>query len=136
MKNYMTKSYKYILNYVECHRDTRFTANDIIHQATEDHCSFDQATIYRNLEKLVKKGVILKFKATGEDSNQYQVVEDMNHCLHHLHLQCRKCGKIIHLDCCFMNTIEEHLVEDHGFSINCNDSVIIGLCQDCQKEED
>lgn len=132
----MTKSYKYILKYVDSHKDMRFTANDIIKQATIDSCSFDQATVYRNLEKLVKNGVLLKFKATGEESNQYQVVEDTGHCHHHLHLQCRKCGKIIHLDCGFMDTIEEHLSDEHGFSINCNDSVIIGLCNDCQKGED
>lgn len=50
-----------------------------------------------------------------------------HHCEEHLHLQCVKCGKIIHLECEFMDEISEHILKDHG--LNC--SAKIQFCMEC-----
>ena len=45
---------------------------------------------------------------------------------------CVKCGKILHLDCEFMKEISEHIQKDHGFSLQCKNSILYGICRECQ----
>ena len=46
--------------------------------------------------------------------------------------ECVKCGKILHLDCEFMKEISEHIQKDHGFSLQCKNSILYGICRECQ----
>ena len=62
----------------------------------------------------------------------YQYVEQGKGCCDHLHLQCVKCGRIYHLDCAFMKEISEHIEKDHGFELQCRNSVLYGICKDCK----
>ena len=64
----------------------------------------------------------------------YQYVELGQHCEEHLHLKCVKCGCIIHLDCGFMDEIAEHIQKDHGFQLQCKNSILYGICKDCRRE--
>ena len=59
-----------------------------------------------------------------------------HHCEEHLHLQCVKCGKIIHLECEFMDEISEHILKDHGFELQCKNSILYGMCSACQEKEE
>ena len=73
----------------------------------------------------------------SEKGNQavYQYVEQGHHCDEHLHLKCVKCGCIIHLECDFMREIAEHIKKDHGFELQCKNSIIYGMCSKCQENE-
>ena len=64
----------------------------------------------------------------------YQYVEMGHHCEEHLHLKCVSCGCIIHLECAFMQEISEHILEDHGFKLQCKNSIIYGLCRECREK--
>ena len=66
----------------------------------------------------------------------YQYVEMGHHCEEHLHLKCVSCGCIIHLECAFMDEIAEHVLKDHGFTLQCKNSIIYGLCRECRKKQD
>ena len=50
-------------------------------------------------------------------------------------IKCIKCGKIVHLDCDFMDELKEHLYRDHGFRLQCSGDMLHGICQDCEKKE-
>ena len=73
----------------------------------------------------------MKYVAENGTRAVYQYVGERRHCEDHLHLQCTKCGCIIHLDCRFMDEIAEHVLREHGFSIQCRNSIIYGLCEKC-----
>ncbi len=133
-KQYTTKSKTQILDYVKNRHDRRFTAQEVHEALSADDLKINLATVYRNLDRLADEGLLLRYKSMDMSSVAYQYVEENHGCHNHLHLQCKKCGKIIHLECEFMHEIEEHLMKDHGFSIACKDSVIVGLCADCKEE--
>ena len=88
-------------------------------------------TIYRYLEKLASEGQVMKYVAQDGLRAVYQYVEKEHHCTDHLHLQCTRCGAIIHLDCHFMDEFSNHVLMDHGFRIQCKNSIIYGLCEKC-----
>ena len=46
-----------------------------------------------------------------------------------------KCGKIIHLECEFMDEISEHILKDHGFKLQCKNSILYGMCSACQESK-
>lgn len=90
-------------------------------------------TIYRYLDKLAKEGTVMKYVAEKGSQAVYQYVEMGHHCEEHLHLKCVSCGCIIHLECAFMDEIAEHVLKDHGFTLQCKNSIIYGLCRECRK---
>ena len=53
----------------------------------------------------------------------------------HLHLKCVRCGRIYHLDCHFMDEVRAHLMAEHGFTLQCEGSVLYGLCRSCAANE-
>ena len=91
-------------------------------------------TIYRYLDKLATDGTVMKYVAEAGGKAVYQYVELGQHCEEHLHLKCVKCGCIIHLDCGFMDEIAEHIQKDHGFQLQCKNSILYGICKDCRRE--
>lgn len=131
VKGYKTKSKAEIMGYLVKNSDRRISAADIIAHLRENGSNINPTTIYRNLDKLTETGEIIKYKTASAECALYQCVKNHNNCKNHLHLQCESCGKIIHLECGFMDTISGHLMEDHGFVLKCNGSVLLGTCKNC-----
>lgn len=130
-KGYKTKNKTEIMNYLLSHSEKRVSAADIIKHLKENGNEVNPTTIYRNLDKMTESGEILKYKTADAGCALYQCVKNHYNCRNHLHLQCEGCGRIIHLECGFMDTISQHLMADHGFSLKCNGSVLLGTCRDC-----
>lgn len=129
---YRTKSREYLMEFFEKHNEQIVSAADIDAYLKENGKTINLATIYRNLDKMTEDGVLLKYKTAKDEHAVYQYTGGHKACQNHLHLQCSKCGKIIHLECCFMKEITEHLMEHHGFMLECNHSVLYVLCRECR----
>ena len=132
---YKTENRKRILEYLESSGDKAVSVKDIHDYLCENGCSVNLSTIYRFLDKLEKEGSVITYISEKGDKATYQYVGDQAHCSDHLHLKCVKCGKIIHLDCNFMGDIAGHIEEHHDFTIQCRNSVIYGVCKECQKKK-
>lgn len=131
---YNTRSRKIILAYARSIASRCFSASDMCRYFEAEQVDINQATVYRNLERMVQEGQLLKYRSADQSMSTYQYIEGREECHHHLHLRCRDCGKITHLDCGFMQEVEEHLLQEHGFSILCDGSVIMGLCRECREK--
>ena len=110
------------------------TAADIDQYLKRNGDAVNITTIYRYLDKLATDGTVMKYVAEAGGKAVYQYVELGQHCEEHLHLKCVKCGCIIHLDCGFMDEIAEHIQKDHGFQLQCKNSILYGICKDCRRE--
>jgi len=130
-KTYHTNSRAKIMEYLQDNKDRAVTAAAIDEHLKAEGSITNVTTIYRNLDKLEKEGHVIKYASKTGTSFQY--VESEHRCDEHLHLKCVNCGKVIHLDCEFMDEISEHVRKDHGFEIQCRNSVIYGICEDCRK---
>ena len=130
---YKTNSRTRIMEYLQLNKDRTVSAADIESHLTDENNPVNKTTIYRYLDKLEADGNIIKYASEKGDKTTYQYVEREHKCDEHLHLKCTGCGAIIHLDCVFMDEIAEHVKKDHGFRIQCKNSVVYGLCDRCQK---
>lgn len=119
------------MDFLIASKDRTVSAADIRTHMEELNCPVNATTIYRYLDKLEKDGSVIKYTSAKGSSATYQYVDREHKCEEHLHLKCTNCGAIVHLDCHFMDVIADHIKDDHGFSIQCRNSVIYGLCKDC-----
>lgn len=132
---YKTKGRKLILDYLEAIQERTASVTEIQQYMEQQGNPVNVSTIYRNLDALVAQGQVMKFVADKGDKSTYQYIEPEHNCHKHLHVQCVKCGRVVHLECSFMNTIEEHMKKDHGISLLCENSILYGICENCKKEK-
>ena len=135
MPSYSTTTRKKIHDYLEQNSDRTVTVADIDTYLKELNSEVNLTTIYRYLDKLAKEGIVIKYVAEKGSQATYQYVEKGHHCEEHLHLKCVSCGCIIHLECGFMDEIAEHILKDHGFELQCKNSMIYGLCRECRENK-
>ena len=129
---YNTKTRQLILDYLINNRQHAVSASNILEHLEEQGASPNPTTVYRYLDKLAKDGTVIKYVAEKGCQAAYQYVEPGRGCEQHLHLKCVKCGKIIHLECHFMEEISHHIEESHGFTLQCKNSILYGVCKECK----
>lgn len=133
--SYATASRRRILDYLKSRRDQTVTAGDIDAYLKQQGYEVNITTVYRYLDKLTKEGTVIKYVAQKGSQSAYQYVERGHHCENHLHCKCICCGRIIHLECAFMEELSEHIRKEHGFTLQCRNSVLYGVCKECEKKE-
>lgn len=131
-KQYRTKGREILISYFESLGGISFCVKDIMEYLEKSKNSMNQATVYRNIEKLVANNKLIKYKKPNEDICYYQYVGEDNHCHEHLHIQCKKCSKIIHLEDTFMDTFYQYIQKDLSVSLELTESILIGLCEKCK----
>lgn len=132
---YNTKNKNIILDFFKLNPKSSFSVKEIHSYLCENFKNINITTIYRYLDKLESDGIVIKLQADSGKNACYQYIEDGYFCNEHLHLQCSECGRIIHLDCNYMNEIVKHIADCHDFDIRCKSSVLYGLCNDCSAKK-
>lgn len=132
-KDYNTKARKHILDYLESKSDTTVSVGDIMEYLKSLGENVNHTTVYRYLNKLNKENKVLKFTEDNGQKAVYQIRKHTHSCDGHIHIQCTKCGKLLHLDCDFMEDFKQHLKESHDFTLKCESSLLYGICSECSK---
>lgn len=97
----------------------------------EDLKNVDQATIYRTMEVFVKNDVVSPVNLQ-HDHNHYELVRSD----HHHHAICEKCGKVVDISKCDINTLEKQVKKVAAFKqINTHALEFFGICQACAKKK-
>lgn len=86
-------------------------------------------TVYRNLDLLVKNGVIQKIE-NGCAETRYD--GDLSP---HIHLQCTSCGTIDDLPFDTEKLLKKEIEDVHGYDIQAMRLELKGLCPDCQSKK-
>ena len=130
---YNTKTRQLILTFLLDNRQHAVSAANILAHLESEGAAASATTVYRYLERLEGEGRILKYVADKGEKAVYQYVGDRPACHEHLHLKCVRCGQIYHLDCGFMDEVRAHLEKEHGFALQCEGSMLYGVCRRCRE---
>ena len=131
-KSYKTAARTHITEYLRQNSDRSVSAHDIMDSLSSNAMDVNISTVYRYLGRLCDEGVVHKYSSDSGEQARFQYTGPSADCDRHLHMQCSRCGRMIHLDCEFMNEITEHILEHHGFEITCRGSVLYGICEKCR----
>ena len=129
-KNYKTEQRKELLDYMVKNSKKFVKADEIEKHLKNKNISVGLTTIYRFLNSLEKQGkarVELR-----EHTKYYQYISE--ECNNHYHLQCKKCGKLIHLHCDEIEDLKQHIAKEHEFEID-SMATIMGTCAECKGEK-
>lgn len=86
-----------------------------------------QTTVYRTLKLLCDAGL-----ATGiqfsDNITRYEVARPQ---LHHDHLVCLNCGKVVEICDSRIESLQKQIAEDNGFILTAHSHNLYGYCSDC-----
>ena len=132
-EGYNTKTRQLILDYLVANRQHAVSAANILEELQRQNAAANPTTVYRYLDKLASEQRVMKYVADKGEKAVYQYVGEDRHCHEHLHLKCVQCGRILHLDCHFMDDVRGHLQAEHGFALQCESSILYGICRSCSQ---
>ncbi len=134
-QGYRTKQKEEILNYLISHKSCHVTADEITTHFAATGVKVGKSTVYRYLDRLVSQGVVRKYIIEEGVSACYQFIED-NACHQHFHLKCVGCGQLIHMECDYLDQVNQHILKEHGFHIDSCKTVLYGTCASCAAGKD
>lgn len=135
-KKYHTKISREIEQYIKEQSEKSFCASEVYSYMTNQKIPVNLATIYRNLDRLTEQNILIKFKTANSDSYMYRAVKETGNCHTHLHMRCKVCGRIIHLEEHYSDEIIDYLKKKYGFELECDNSFFSGICINCKDMEE
>ena len=134
-KSYQTKGRQELIRFLSQNPDRQFTTEEICVAINGDG-EKGKSTVYRLLSTLCKEDVVRRFRNEEGSCNVYQYVGADCDCKLHFHEKCLDCGKLQHLDCHGTAEFARHLLAEHGFAVDCGQTVLYGLCADCRRQRE
>ena len=123
---YNTKRREEIISFLMKNRECSFTAEQVAVALIGD--SGGRSSVYRILSELTEGGCVRRITDGASRRVAYQYVGD-EHCHHHLHLKCKGCGRLIHLDENISREVKDKLSVG-GFIID-EGELLFGRCDAC-----
>ncbi len=132
---YTTKQQQAVLRCLEQRRGESLTAADLAEDLRLAGCPVGLATIYRQLEKLEAAGRVHKINTEEGALYQFCGLDGQGHRDCFL-LKCSRCGRIRHLDCSHLQSLYDHLEQEHHFRIDPRGTLFTGICDLCAAKEE
>ena len=134
----LTKPRRAILDILNS-KGKHLSAEEICEEALKISSNVGLSTIYRNLELLVRIGLVWKFDAWDKKA-RYEIAKRPDESHHH-HLICKKCNSIIDYSASvdnekdFIMEREKNLSSKYNFKIENHCIDFFGLCYKCSKKK-
>ena len=127
---YNTEKKNEIINFFKNGGGQAFSAEDICSAIlTSGH---GKSTVYRIISRLVDDGVLRRITDVKTRHVTYQYVV-AGACREHLHLKCKDCGRLIHLDGEMSRRFGTSILRSEGFTIDFG-ALLYGRCGSCEVE--
>ena len=129
---YMTRQQQAVLDCIAACPGGCATAMALADRLRSGGQSVGLTTVYRQLERLEKQGLVHKL-VTGEGACWQNC--DCHAPRDCILLKCEVCGAIQHMDCGHLGELYQHVLQQHHFRINPRRTLFYGLCDRCSGEE-
>ena len=108
--------------------------NFIFNRRTKDDLHVGQTTMYRALERFSLEGSVLKIPSVAGQPARYCYI-GKNNMDRYGRLVCLECGEVIPLKCGCMSEFAEHVLSDHHFQLDEQNTIFYGYCEECRKSQ-
>jgi Fur family ferric uptake transcriptional regulator len=125
----LTYQRKIILNTLIENVGKHLSANEIYALIKDKASIIGMATIYRTIDILLKKGIVVKHDF-GYSAAKYEI--EIENTKNHHHLICKKCGSVIEASGLIRDDLYERLLEEKGFQCTEYKLKIFGYCNKCR----
>ncbi|MFC1760406.1 Fur family transcriptional regulator [Candidatus Neomarinimicrobiota bacterium] len=111
-----------------CSSDEHRDAEEIFFTLRKRGLGISRATVYRTIDVLVKNKLIDKLDI-GDGRARFEYNEKY---LHHDHLVCTRCGKIVEFHNDEIEELQNEIAKQYRFTLLDNRHQLFGICKDCQ----
>ena len=125
---YKTQTRQQILDFMAENPDRIFRASELAQELP----AISLSTIYRNLTRLEKAGIVQIVGAEENKELQYRYTGPSK-CQAKMHLVCKVCGKFFHLDGPALKMLQLSVLRVKGFVLDQQQSVLLGKCAGCSR---
>ncbi|MBQ3016350.1 MAG: transcriptional repressor [Clostridia bacterium] len=125
---YNTGKREQIIRFLRINSSRSFTLEEISEEITTD--GHGRSTVYRIVSELVSEGKLRRLSDGKTRHCTYQYIGD-DECSSHLHLKCRDCGRLIHLEDDISHEFAAALLSLDGFTLDAG-AMLFGKCKDCK----
>ncbi|MBR3669463.1 MAG: transcriptional repressor [Fibrobacter sp.] len=125
---YKTQTRQQILDFMAENPDRIFRASELAQELP----AISLSTIYRNLSRLEKAGIVQIVGAEENKELQYRYTGPSK-CQAKMHLVCKVCGKFFHLDGPALKMLQLSVLRVKGFVLDQQQSVLLGKCAGCSR---
>ena len=128
---YKTKQKEILVDFFSKNTSKQYSIKEITDSITNK--GIGKSTIYRLIDKMTEEGSIRRFRGNDGKSVLYQYTGQYNECNSHFHLKCTSCGLLIHLNCEYMTSLNNHINEHHNFNVDTGKTILYGICSECKE---
>ena len=129
-REYNTRQKREMLKFLQDRRMQHFSVDEVVAEMQDRGEKIGRTTVYRFLELLTEQGNVRKYQS-AQGITQYQHIEDDHHCSEHFHMMCKNCGSLLHVDCDLIRSLSSHIADEHGFTLDPRETVLVGICSKC-----
>jgi Fur family ferric uptake transcriptional regulator len=104
------------------------SAEEITRKVKDANAAIGFATVYRTLKLLTEAG-LAKGMSLGDGFSRYEPLSQRGH---HDHLICRACGLIVEFENGRIESLQEEVARQHGFTVADHKLELYGLCGACR----
>ena len=124
---YNTEKRTELLNYLKTCNGRALTIDEICDEILKD--GKGKSTVYRLVSRLVDEGSLRRISDGKTRRVTYQYIYNGS-CAEHLHLKCKDCGRLIHLDDITSHILEKRIMKSEGFTLDAG-ALLYGICESC-----
>ena len=106
--------------------DAHLSADAIAERVRARLPQVNASTVYRNLDMLVREGLVLRTDLGGPRAYYEPAHEHSHH-----HLVCESCGRVVHVHDDVFGDVPERLRSAYGFELGGREVTLFGRCADC-----
>lgn len=111
--------------------DSHFDIEEFYEGIRKKKIPVSRATIYRTVACLEKIGLVRKTNF-DEAHAHFELIFDEE--IHHEHLICRKCGRVIEFSYAHLEKHIQEITRSHDFQISSHSLQIFGICAICRRK--
>ena len=119
------------MEFMQKHHDKAF----FVEQIAQVLDGISVSSVYRNINLMVKEGIVKRFQQKGSRKFLYQYLGD-SHCADHLHLKCDTCGNIVHMDEGVTKAIMNIVEQATAFHLDRAKTFLHGACTTCEHHKE
>ena len=126
---YNTDRKNEIITLLSSERERAFTTEEICERILNGG---GKSTVYRIISELTSKGIIKKLSDPNSRHVRYQYLSERS-CSEHLHLKCKSCDRLIHLDKSTSELVMNYIQRADSFTLDPTE-ILSGLCSLCKEQ--
>lgn len=128
---YKTEQKQTVSDFFLQNKERHFTVDEVLSELKSDSQPISRSTVYRQINSLFTSGFLRRFESQQKSSFVYQYADNQDDCMHHYHMKCTKCGRLLHIHCPHLEELSHHFENEHNFIIGKNKAVLYGECKEC-----